>query len=70
MLKMKKCCYYTKCCKLTPVVLELNIRCKRLMISKFSLLSGKPKKALCGAFCVRSISEFNNSWDLDQRDFV
>ena len=33
------------------------------MISNFSLLSGKPKKALCGVFCGRSISEFNN---LDQ----
>ena len=40
------------------------------MISKFSLLSGKPKKALCGEFCGRSISELNNSWNLDQRDFV
>ena len=40
------------------------------MISKISLLSGKPKKALCGVFCRRSISEFNNSWNLDQRDFV
>ena len=40
------------------------------MISKFSLLSGKPKKARCGAFCGRSISEFNNSWNLDQRDFI
>ena len=40
------------------------------MISKISLLSGKPKKALCGVFCGRSISEFNNSWNLDQRDFI
>ena len=40
------------------------------MISKFSLLSGKPKKALCGVFCGRGISEFNNSCNLDQRDFV
>ena len=39
------------------------------MISKFSLLFGKPKKALCGVFCGRSISEFNNSCNLDQRDF-
>ena len=39
------------------------------MISKFSL-SGNPKKALCGVFCERSISEFNNSWNLDERDFV
>ena len=36
------------------------------MISKFSLLSGKPKKALCGTFCGRMISEFNNSCNLDQ----
>ena len=36
------------------------------MISKFSLLSGKPKKALCGIFCGRSISEFNSSWKLDK----
>ena len=41
-----------------------------VMISKFSLLSGKPKKSLCGVFCGRSISEFNNSRSLDQRDFV
>ena len=40
------------------------------MISKFSLLSGKPKKALCGVICGKIISEFNNSCDLDQRDFV
>ena len=39
------------------------------MISKFSLLSGKPKKALCGVFCGRSVSEFNNC-NLDQRDLV
>ena len=39
------------------------------MISKFSL-PGNPKKALCGVFCERSISEFNNSWNLDERDFV
>ena len=32
------------------------------MISKFSLLFGKPKKALCGVFCGKNISEFNNSW--------
>ena len=25
------------------------------MISTFSLLSGKPKKAICGVFCGRSI---------------
>ena len=40
------------------------------MISKFSLLSGKPKKALCGVFCERSISKFNNLCNLDQREFV
>ena len=40
------------------------------MISKFSLLSGKPKKELCGASCGRSIFEFNNSWNLDQRNFI
>ena len=40
------------------------------MISKFYLLSEKPKKGLCGAFCGRSISEFINSCNLDQRDFV
>ena len=40
------------------------------MISKFSLLSGKPKKAFCGVFCGRSISEFNNYCNLDQREFV
>ena len=40
------------------------------MISKFSLLSGKPKKELCGVFCGRSISEFNNPWNLNERDFV
>ena len=40
------------------------------MISKFSLLSEKPKKALYGVFCGRSISEFDNSCNLDQRDFV
>ena len=40
------------------------------MIAKFSLLSGKPRKAPCGIFSGRSISEFNNSWNLDQRDFV
>ena len=40
------------------------------MISKIFLLSGKPKKAHCGVFCGRSIYEFNNSWNLDQRDFV
>ena len=40
------------------------------MISKFSLLSGKPKKALCGVFCGKNFSEFNNSCDLDHRDFV
>ena len=40
------------------------------MISKFSLLSGKPKKALCSVSCGRSISEFDNSFNLDQRDFV
>ena len=39
------------------------------MISKFSL-SGKPKKALCGIFCGKSISEFINSCNLDKRDFV
>ena len=39
------------------------------MISKFSLLSGKPKKVLCGVICGRSISEFINSCNLDQRDF-
>ena len=40
------------------------------MISKLSLLSGKPKKALCGVFCGRSIAEFNSFWNLDQRDLV
>ena len=40
------------------------------MILKFSLLSGRPKKALCGTFCGRSIFEFNNSWNLDQKYFV
>ena len=40
------------------------------MISKFSLLSGKSKEALCGVFCGGSISEFNNSCNLDQKDFV
>ena len=40
------------------------------MISKFSLLSGKPKKALCGLFCGGILSEFNNSWNLDQIDFA
>ena len=40
------------------------------MISKFYLLSGKPKKALCGVFCERRISEFNTSCNLEQRDFV
>ena len=40
------------------------------MISKFSLLSGKTKKALSGVFCGRSISGFNNFCNLDQRDFV
>ena len=38
------------------------------MVSKFSLSPGKPKKALCRVFCGRSISEFNNSCNLDQRD--
>ena len=37
------------------------------MISKFSLLSGKPKKALCGVFCGRSVFEFNDSWNLEQK---
>ena len=40
------------------------------MISKFSSLFGKLKKELCGVFCGRSISESDNSWNLDQRDFV
>ena len=40
------------------------------MIPKFSLLYGKPKKAIYGVFCGRSIPEFNNSWNLDQRYFV
>ena len=40
------------------------------MLSKVSLLSGKPKKALYGVFCGRSISEFKNLWSLDQRDSV
>ena len=48
----------------------LNIRCKWLMISKKFLLSRKPNKALRGAFCGRSISEFSNYCNLDQRDFV
>ena len=39
------------------------------MISKFSL-SGKRRKGFCGVFCGRSISEFNNSCDSDQRDFI
>ena len=47
----------------------LNIRCKWLMTSKFSLLCGKPNKALCGEFYRRSISEFNNTCNLDQREF-
>ena len=45
------------------------MRRKQLLISKFSLLSGKPKEALCGVICGRSISEFNKSCNLDQRDF-
>ena len=40
------------------------------MISRFSLFSGKEKKVLCGVFCGRNISEFNNSGNLDQRNFV
>ena len=40
------------------------------MISKFSLLFGKPKKPLCGVFFGRSISEFKTSCNLDQRGFV
>ena len=40
------------------------------MISKFSSLSGKPKKALCGVFCGRSVFEFNDSWNLEQRNFA
>ena len=28
------------------------------------------KKALCGVFCGKSISEFNNSWNLAPRDFA
>ena len=40
------------------------------MILKFSLLPEKPKKLLRGVFCGRGISEFNNPWNLDQRDFV
>ena len=39
------------------------------MTSKF-FLSGKAKKALCDVVCRRSVSKFNNSWDLDQRNFV
>ena len=39
------------------------------MISKKNF-SGKLKKALCGIFCARSISEFNNSCKLDQWGFV
>ena len=35
------------------------------MISKFSLSRAKPKKELCGVFYGRSISEFNNSLNLD-----
>ena len=38
------------------------------MISKLSLLFGKPRKALCDIFCGRSISEVNNSFNLYQRD--
>ena len=38
------------------------------MIPKLSLLSGKPKKALCVIFCRKRISEFNNYCNLDQRD--
>ena len=48
---------------------ELSI-IKWLVISQFSLLFGKPKKALCGVFCGRSIFEFNYSWNFDQRDFA
>ena len=40
------------------------------MILNFSLLFRQPKKALCGVFCGRSIPEFNNSCNLDQRNFV
>ena len=40
------------------------------MISKMSLLLGKPKKALCGIFCGRGIFEFHNLWNLEQRGFV
>ena len=36
------------------------------MISKFSLVFGKPKKALCSVFSGRNISEFNNSFNLDK----
>ena len=42
------------------------------MVNDFNifLLSAKPKKALTDIFCGRSIFEFNNSWNLDQRDFA
>ena len=48
----------------------INIRCKWLIISKFCLLSANPEQVLCCVFCGRTISEFNTSWNLDQRDFV
>ena len=53
-----------------PGFKQAILKYKMPMIDKFFLLSRKPKKALSGVFCRRSISEFNNSWNLDQRDFV
>ena len=46
------------------------MRCTCLMISKLSFLPEKIKKTLWGVFCGRSIIEFNNSWNLEHRDFV
>ena len=42
------------------------------MVNDFKILFiiGKSKLALYGGFCVRSISEFKNSCNLEQRDFV
>ena len=42
------------------------------MVNGFKLffVIWKTKKALSDVFCGRSISEFNNSQNLDQRDFV
>ena len=42
------------------------------MVNDFKILIiiEKSKLALHGGFCVRSISEFKNSCNLGQRDFV